>query len=110
MGNDSFHGTYIFNEGPRTVEVKWTWKNQLVNEQGHALRTETLTDTVDVVANENFVREGWLSTPNDNLDPGTYRIKATTIIELTQKQTNFEQEYSVTAFSEPVTIPEDDDE
>ncbi len=58
LGNDSFHGVYIFNEGPKTVEVKWTWKNQLVDDDGHALRTQTLTDTVDVVANENFVREG----------------------------------------------------
>ena len=58
LGNDSFHGVYIFNEGPKTVEVKWTWKNQLVNDAGHALRTQTLTDTVEVVANGNFVREG----------------------------------------------------
>ena len=110
LGNDSFHGVYIFNEGEKTVKVKWTWKNQLVDDDGHVLRTETLTDTVEVVANENFVREGWLSTPNDNLDPGTYRIKATTKIKLTQKKTNFTQPYEVIAFSKPVTIPEDDDE
>lgn len=112
LGNDSFHGVYISNEGPKTVEVKWTWKNQLVNDDGHALRTEELEleDPVDVVAGENFVREGWLSTPNDNLAPGTYRIKATTTIELTQKITNATQTYFVTALSDPVTILEDDDE
>ena len=83
-----------------------------MNDDGHALRTEELEleDPVDVVAGENFVREGWLSTPNDNLAPGTYRIKATTTIELTQKITNATQTYFVTALSDPVTILENDDE
>ena len=114
LGNDSFHGVYVFNEGEKTVKVEWTWKNQLVDANGHALRTEMIEvkgdEAEEVVTNENFVREGWLSTPNDGLDPGTYRIKATTEITLTQKQTNFTQTYSVTELSAPVTIPEDDDE
>ena len=108
LGNDSFHGTYISSRSPHRVDVEWKWKNDLMLVgNDNPLRTEVLEGEVTLRKNDHFEREGWLSTPNDNLDPGTYKIRASVTIWNSQ---GARQEESVTAFFGPVVIPEPEDD
>lgn len=109
LGNDSFHGTYISNRSPHRVDVEWKWKNDLMLVgNNNPLRTEVLEGEVTLRNNDHFEREGWLSTPNDNLDPGTYKIRASVTIWLNSQGAR--QEESVTAFFGPVVIPDPEDD
>ncbi len=93
LGNDSFHGTYISNRSGQRVDIKWNWKNKLLNAQSKTVRIQELEGMLTLYPDENFAREGWLNTPNDGLDPGTYRIRASVEIEL--NSLGARQRYSV---------------
>ena len=97
MGNDSFHGTYISNTSDNRVDITWTWKNKLLNANNQTVRIEELDGDVILRHDESFSREGWLSTPNDGLDPGEYRIRAS--VEIKLKSGGSTQRYSVTETS-----------
>lgn len=103
LGNDSFHGTYISNTSENRVDIKWKWKNDLMRVGNlNPVRREELEGEVTLRHDENFVREGWLNTPNDGLDPGTYRIRAS--VEIKLESGGARQRYSVTETSETFVV------
>ena len=69
----------------------------LLNANNQTVRTEELEGDVTLRHDESFSREGWLSTPNDGLDPGEYRIRGSVEIKLESGDSN--QRYSVTETS-----------
>ena len=79
------------------VDITWTWKNKLLNANNQTVRIEELDGDVILRHDESFSREGWLSTPNDGLDPGEYRIRDS--VEIKLKSGGSTQRYSVTETS-----------